>query len=367
MCKRICFIFSFLLLFVSFSQFIYSIDVSAKSIVLIEADSGDIIFKKNAFIPMRMASTTKIMTALVVIENCNLDKEIIIPKEAVGIEGSSIYLNEGERLTIKELLYALLLESANDAAVALAYVTAGGVDEFAALMNIKAQELGLESTHFDNPHGLDSEYHYTSAYDLAKITAYAMKNPVFAEITSTYKKAIPLNNGEGTRVLINHNKLLRSYDGTIGVKTGFTRKSGRCFVSCAEREGVRLICVSLNAPNDWNDHKTLLDYGFSKYESVTLANELDYLIELNVQNGEAQSFYATNLDALKITLPKGEREISAKIIYNRLLYAPINEGELVGKIVFYNYENEIASLNLYATSTVNKINYKKSLFEGLFK
>ncbi|MBQ8546663.1 MAG: D-alanyl-D-alanine carboxypeptidase [Clostridia bacterium] len=367
MCKKICFLFSFIVLFASFSPLVYSMDVSAKGIVLIEANSGEIIFEKNAFAPMPMASTTKIMTALVVIENCDLKKEALIPKEAVGIEGSSIYLNEGEKLTIEELLYALLLESANDAAVALAYITAGGVDEFAILMNQKADELGLKSTHFDNPHGLDSENHYTSAYDLAKITAYAMKNPVFSQITSTYKKNISLNNGAGTRVLINHNKLLRSYDGTIGVKTGFTRKSGRCFVSCAERDGVRLICVSLNAPNDWNDHKSLLDYGFTKYESVLLANELDYLIELNVQNGEASSFYATNLDSLKITLPKGEKDISAKIIYNRPLYAPINEGELVGKIVFYNYENEIASLNLYATSTVNKINYKKSLFEGLFK
>ena len=316
---------------------------------------------------MPMASTTKIMTALVVIESCDLDKEITIPKEAVGIEGSSIYLVEVERLTIKELLYALLLESANDSAVALAYITAGGVDEFATLMNKKADELGLKSTSFDNPHGIDSDEHYTSAYDLAKITAYAMKNPIFSEIVSTYKKTIPLNNGEGTRVLVNHNRLLRSYDGTIGVKTGFTKKSGRCFVSCAERDGVKLICVSLNAPNDWNDHKALLDYGFNTYESINLANELDYLVELNVQNGESSSLYATNLEPLRITLPKGKNDISAKIIYNRLLYAPIKEGEIVGEIVFYNYKKEIASLNLYATNTVNKINYKKSLFEGLFK
>ncbi len=367
MCKKIFFIFIFVFVFLSFSftTILYAENLSAKSIVLLEADSGEVVFEKNARISAPMASTTKIMTAIVVLENCELDKKFVIPKEATNIEGSSVYLHEGETLTVRELLYALLLESANDSAVALAYATSGDVDEFVSLMNEKATSLGLTSTHFDNPHGLDSKSHYTSAYELAKISAYAMKNPQFKEIVSTYKKIIPLNDGEGKRVLINHNKLLRLYDGANGIKTGFTKKSGRCFVSSAERDGVRLICASLNAPDDWNDHMKLFDYGFEKYESLKFASPLDYLIELNIEGGNVSSFYASNLEELKITLPRKKRDISTKIVYNDISL-PIKEGDIVGKIIFYNYDKEIASLNLYSINKVSK-KTKKSIFERIFK
>ncbi len=367
MCKKILFFLNLFLIFTLFSSLAYGINVSANGALLLEPTSGDIVYQKNANQKMPMASTTKIMTAIVAIENNQIDTLVKIPKEATSIEGSSIYLKEGEVFTIRELLYALLLESANDSAVALAYITAGGVDEFATLMNEKADELGLANTHFANPHGLDDDNHYTTPYDLAKLSSYAMSNPVFSEIVSTFKFTIGRHNGDnGLRYLVNHNKLLRSYDGAIGVKTGFTKKSGRCLASCAEKDGVRLICVTLNAPCDWNDHRTLLDYGFTQYESFSLADELDYIIEFDVKNGEANTLYATNLDSLMITLPKGEKNISAKIICNDALFAPITEGDLVGKIIFYNYEDEIATLNLYATNTIKNIN-KKSLFERLFK
>ncbi len=364
MCKKVLIILIFALFPFSFAATVYAQDISAKSIILIEADSGEIIFEKNAHVSLPMASTTKIMTAIIVLENCDLDKKVIIPASATNIEGSSIYLQEGETLTVRELLYALLLESANDSAVALAYATSGGVDDFVNLMNEKAVSLGLTNTHFDNPHGLESESHYSSAYDLAKIGAYAMKNPVFKEIVSTQKKSISLNNNDGKRGLINHNKLLRLYDAANGIKTGYIKKSGRCFVSSAEKDGVKLICASLNAPNDWNDHMKLFDYGFQKYESIKFASPLDYLIELNLEGSNVSSFYATNLDELKITLPKGEKDISTKIIYNDISL-PIKEGDVVGKIIFYNYDKEIASLNLYSINKVNK-KTKISILERIF-
>ncbi len=367
MYKRLFTLLSFIICAFIFSFSAYAIDVSAKGAVLIECDSNDIVYSKNANMRLPMASTTKIMTALVAIENCDdLEKIIKIPRCATGIEGSSIYLHEDEELTISDLLYALMLESANDSAVALAYATCGDLDKFVDLMNEKASELGLENTHFTNPHGLDNDEHYTTAYELGIIASYAMNNPVFSEIVSTYKRTIPLNNGEGTRVLVNHNRLLRSYQGAIGIKTGFTKKCGRCLVSCAEVDGARFVCVTLNAPNDWNDHKEMLDYGFSKYESVRLADVGDYVLSLDLINGVKSNVLCSNFEPLRITLEKENINISARVEYDRLLFAPINQNDVVGRIVFYNNDKEIGSLKLYALETVKNINYKKSLFERLF-
>lgn len=366
MCKKLCFL-AFLAIIISLLSFTsYGINVSAKSAILIEAESGDVIYEKNADLVLPMASTTKIMTAIIAIENCDLDTKVKIPYECCNIEGSSIYLKEGEELTVSDLLYAVLLESANDASVALAYATCGNLDDFVSLMNKKALELGLINTHFDNPHGLDSTTHYTTARELAKIAAYATKNPVFLEICSTYKHLIPLNNGEGTRVLINHNKLLRQYNGACGVKTGFTKKCGRCLVSCADVDNVRLISVTLNAPNDWNDHKSMLDYGFSKLKSILLCEGGDYTLSLNVINGTQNSFLATNFDTFRATLENDNVNISVKAEYDRLLSAPIKQNDAIGRIVFYNNENELGSVPLYALESVKDIKYNKSIFERIF-
>lgn len=364
--KRLYFSCCFLILVLAFSTSVLALDLSSKGAVLIEADSGRVIYGENQDLVLPMASTTKIMTAITVLECCPLDMVVSIPKEAVGIEGSSIYLQEGEELTVEELLYALMLESANDVSVALAYATCGSVEDFVNLMNAKALQLGLESTSFENPHGLDSNEHYTTAKELGILASYAMKNPKFAEIVSTFKKTIPLNNGEGTRVLVNHNKLLRSYDGAIGIKTGFTKKTGRCLVSCAERDGVRLVAVTLNAPNDWQDHKKLLDYGFERLVSVDLAEKNDYILSLSVVNGTKENVLASNLEDFSITLDKDDINISAVLEYNRLLPAPISKGDYVGEIVFYNNDEKIGSLGLYAIESIKNITYKKSLLERLF-
>ena len=255
------------LIFSLFTVFVYSkqgtpIKLSAKSAVLYDTKSEVFIFEKNANTRLSMASTTKIMTAIVVLENADIDTTVIVDDRAIGVEGSSIYLEKGEEITIKALLYALMLRSANDAAEALAYEICGSIEAFSDLMNEKANSLGLKDTNFKNPHGLDAENHYTTAHDLAIISTEAIKNPVLRDISST--KKIEIESSVGSRILVNHNKLLTLYDGCIGIKTGYTKKSGRSLVSAAKKGDTTLICVTINAPDDWNDHKKLLNYGFSR-------------------------------------------------------------------------------------------------------
>ncbi len=329
-----------------------ALSVSAKSALLMDASTGQVLYQKDAFVRLPMASTTKIMTAIVALENANLEKEIEISPKATGIEGSSIYLYPNEKITMESLLYALLLESANDAATAIAIAVSGSIEAFAQKMNQKAEEIGLNNTHFENPHGLDGKEHYTTAYDLAKLTAYALSNPGFAKICSTYKKNIPLNGDEGVRVLVNHNKMLHLYEGAIGVKTGFTKKSGRCLVSAAEREGLRLIAVTLNAPNDWRDHTDLLDFGFSRYTRVTCAEKGAHKASLPVVGGDSETLTAVNAESLAATLKKEHGKITYRIEAPHFLYAPINKGDVVGKIVFLCDNREIASSNLVASEAV---------------
>ena len=364
--KSVCLFILFVTCFFMLSFSAGAVDISAKGAVLLEIDSGDVVFGKNEHAPLPMASTTKIMTALVVLENARLSDTVAIEPNMVGIEGSSIYLRVGEVLTVEDLLYALLLESANDASVALAIHTSGSVEAFADMMNQKACELGLKSTNFTNPHGLDDTNHYTTAHDLAIIASNAMQNEDFARIVSTKKSVIPLSNGEGSRVLVNHNRLLRTYNGAIGIKTGYTKRCGRCLVSSAERNGVRLICVTLNAPNDWNDHKALLDYGFTQYESINLATPGCYTVELCTIGGNKSTFIASNDQALTVTLKKGAHDFYAILEANRLISAPVHENEAVGTIAFYDGNTLLGRLPLLAKDTVEKLNYKKSLFERIF-
>lgn len=337
-----------------------AVDVSAQASVLIEAESGDIIYEKNAHERLPMASTTKIMTAVVALENGDLNKEISVSPNACGVEGSSIYLSENERLTLEELLYALLLESANDAAAAIAYEIAGGIEEFACLMNDTAEKLGLEDTHFTNPHGLDNENHYTTAADLAKLTAYALKNEKFREIVSTYKHQIPLRGDEGIRVLLNHNKLLKLSDDAIGVKTGFTKKSGRCLVSAAERDGVCVIAVTLNAPDDWNDHLALYELGFSMYKSVLLAKKGQFSVQIPCSGAENGCITAENRDELRLCLKNGD-EITHTIEAERMLFSPISEGDEVGRVVFRMGGKVIGEVALYSAQTVEEIPDERSI------
>ncbi len=340
--------------------------LSAKSAILIEAESGKIVYGKNETEKLPMASTTKIMTAVVALEMADLDAKVEVADEAIGVEGSSIYLTHGECLTISELLYALLLQSANDAATAIAYAVAGGVPEFADLMNDTAAKIGLCDTHFTNPLGLDDPEHYTTAADLAALTAYAFKNPTFREIVSSVSATIPSSDGEGVRVLVNHNRLLKTYDGAVGVKTGFTKKSGRCLVSAAERDGVCLIAVTLSASDDWNDHKKLLDYGFDSLERVTVAEPREFYIDLPCIGGNTPYVRCSNADSVTLTLPKGTR-VTYRIEADRYFPAPVKAGDALGKVILYANGEEKCTLPLYAEHDVAPAEGKPSFIDRILR
>ncbi len=339
--------------------------LSAASAVLMEAETGAVLLAKDADTRRPMASTTKIMTALVVLETCDPATTVRIPCGAVGVEGSSVYLVENEALTVEQLLQALMLESANDAATALAIVTAGSVEAFAQRMNDKAASLGLADTAFENPHGLDGEGHYTTARDLATLTAYALKNDAFRRIVSTQRAVIPLNGTEGARLLLNHNRLLRSYEGCIGVKTGFTKRSGRCLVSAAQRDGVTLVAVTLKAPDDWNDHRRMLDYGFARLETVTLLGEEGYWGVVPAVGGTSPCFRYAALGPLSVTLPRERGEVVAVCEMSQFYYAPVSEGEVIGRIVWYAGGREIASRPLIAVDPVEKKPVRRSFWQWL--
>lgn len=325
-----------------------TLTVSAKSAILIEAGSGEVIFSKNPDERLPMASTTKIMTALVALENCDPYKIVTVHADATGIEGSSIYLYAGEELTMLDLLYGMLLESANDAAAAIAIEVGGDIEGFARLMNEKAEKLGLKNTHFDNPHGLDGSSHYTTARELAIIAREAYSNPTLKEIFSTQKKTIPLNSGEGERLLINHNKLLKRYEGATGIKTGFTKKSGRCLVSAAERDSLAFIAVTLNSPDDWSDHAKMLDLGFERYESRLLCKAYEPCYTLPSVGAVEDHVILAPADEIRGVLPRDAGEIRCVFELPRFLFAPLQPGQTVGHLVFYLDGKEIAKTELVA-------------------
>ncbi len=344
--------------------------LSARGAVLMEASSGDLLFGQNENARLSMASTTKIMTALVALERMPLDTSVTVTDASVGVEGSSIYLTVGETLSLEDLLYALLLESANDAAETIAVAVAGDVPAFAALMNEKATELGLVDTHFINPHGLDAEGHYTTARELALLARAALENEDFRRIAATKRHIIPLRGKEGVRLLLNHNKLLSSYDGCIGVKTGFTKKTGRCLVSAAERDGVRLIAVTLGAPDDWRDHTAMLDYGFSLCESITLCAQGAYHAPLPLVSGEQDYVMIENTDTLTITLSRNHGRIECIAERRRFDYAPVSVGDTVGRLCFYEIARDgskrfLGEVPLRAAYSVEAITYKRTIADRL--
>lgn len=341
-----------------------ALSLSAKSSIVLEASTGRVVYEMDADTRRPMASTTKIMTALCAIEYGDLSREICVAPEAVGIEGSSVYLEAGDRLTLESLIWALMLESANDAATAIAIGVSGSVEAFAELMNRKAAELGLTNTHFTNPHGLSDGDHYTTARELAVLSAYAMKNETFRRIVSADTHTVEI--GDTVRHLRNHNKLLRLYDGAVGVKTGFTKVSGRCLVSAAERDGVTLVAVTLDAPDDWEDHTAMLDLGFSSLTRLTLIEAEESAMIMPCIGGEKTEFIIKNRDGLSLILPRGEYSITRRVILPHYFYAPVTEGDIVGRIEFYDGTTLLGEVPLYAFESVPRTEYEKSLFEKIF-
>lgn len=333
--------------------------VSAEKAVLMDADTGRILYEKHAADQSLIASTTKIMTALLVCERCDLETEVKIPPEAVGIEGSSIYLQNGEVLTVETLLYGLMLQSGNDAAVALAIHTAGSVENFVDQMNEKAAELGLEDTHFANPNGLDAEGHYGTARDLAKLASYALRNQTFRAVSSC-KQA-----NYGSRYFTNHNKLLVQYDGAVGVKTGYTKAAGRILVSAAERDGKRLVAVTIQDPDDWNDHAALLDYGFAQYEIQTVISEGMLLGTVNVVGGTQDQAELVAKTSLTYAMT-GDDAVRIQLQCPNLIYAPAAAGKQVGTAAIWIGAQQIGEIPLILAETIPQKEKEPGFLERLF-
>ncbi|MBE5040649.1 D-alanyl-D-alanine carboxypeptidase family protein [Ructibacterium gallinarum] len=342
-------------------------NISAQSAVVIEKESGRILYEKNAEKEMPMASTTKIMTALLALEEGNLEDKITISATAAGVEGSSMYLQEGETFTLKELLYGLMLSSGNDAAVAIAEHF-GGTEAFVKKMNEKASQLKAKHTHFANPNGLPDDTHYSTALDMANITAQALNNPAFSEITSTQTYKISGDGKAVSRTLINHNKLLKLCEGCLGVKTGFTKAAGRCLVSAVCRNNMTLICVTLNAPDDWNDHCSLYDFLFETYHMETVVQSGRSLGTIPILDSDTTELTATSASDFCYPLRSGEQCVTSLTLTPDLI-APVSDGTECGKISVLLNGKELASLPLKiegsaeARPTLKKIQY--NLYETL--
>ena len=334
--------------------------ISAEKAYVLDADTKRVLYEKGADTRSLIASTTKIMTALVVCEQSNVLDRMRIPAEAVGIEGSSMYLQAGEVLTIQELLYGLMLQSGNDAAVALAIYCGGTVEGFAELMNDKAHQLGLTGTHFVNPHGLDAPEHYSTARDLAVLSAYAMKNPIFAATVSCKTVRV------GQRSMKNHNRLLWQCEGADGVKTGYTKKAGRILVSSASRDGRRLVAVTINAPDDWNDHAFLLNEGFERYETKVVI-EKGMTVGYYEIAGEATG-YAQVVAAEDFAYPLAKDEsVSFVLPKPGFIYAPVVQGQNAGVVYVCVNGAVIGVCPVVFDRTVEQIQApKKTIWQRLF-
>lgn len=334
--------------------------ISAERAIVMDGTTGQVLYEKDADERSLIASTTKIMTALVVCEQCNVLDRVRIPKEAVGIEGSSMYLQEGEILTVQELLYGLMLSSGNDAAVALAIYCGGTVEGFAEMMNDKARILGMEDSHFVNPHGLDAPEHYATARDLAKLACYAMENPIFAQTVSTKNVRV------GQRYLKNHNKLLWQVAGADGVKTGYTKAAGRILVSSAARDGRRVVAVTINDPNDWQDHAQLINQAFSDYSIRKVVDTGDVLGSVEVLGGTKKKANLVAAEDFSYAMRQGE-EWAFLIPGSGFVYAPVAKHGEAGVVYVTIGGKAVGKVSVEYAATIEQEEVtRKSFLKRLF-
>lgn len=341
-----------------------SVYTSARAMCMLEASTGRVLAEKNASASYPMASTTKIMTAITAIENCdNLDEVFEVSPKAVGISGTSLYLRKGEKHSLRDLLYGLMLVSGNDASVAIGERVGGSVEHFVDLMNFTAHKLGLKNTHFENTHGLDEKGHYTSAYDLARIAAYALENDTFREIVSTQNKKITSAEGKD-RYLCNKNKLLRTFNGAIGVKTGFTDDAGRCLVSAAERDGMRLVCVVLNCGPMFEDCARFLEDGFKKYKMYELTDLVSLPETLPVVTGEKECVAIGHNETFRYPLMEHELDkVQVRTKVASELVPEMEEGAKVGEFEIM-FDNDLLFSGKVATlEKVKARSFKQRLFD----
>lgn len=332
----------------------HALNISARSAVIICADSCDIIWGKNYEEPLAMASTTKIMTSILALEEANAsgNRSLEITEEILNVEGSSMGLKIGDKVDFETLAKGMLLPSGNDAANATAILVCGTTEKFLARMNQKAKEIGMKNTLFCTPSGLDKDNHHSTAIDMAILGAYAMQNEEFAKIVSSKKSLADFEDSNKKIWLKNHNKLLDLYPFCVGIKTGFTEKAGRCLVSCAEKDGVRLICVTLNAPDDWNDHIAMYNFGFSQTKNIDF-DDTNEKLEIKIKNGEPNILKITGATKFSRIFNNNNNNLDQKIKRNIKLFenlkAPIIKGQCVGKII-YEFENKIIGENLLIAS-----------------
>ena len=333
---------------------------AARSAILMEAETGRVLYEKNAHEPLPMASTTKVMTALLALEEGELTDLVTAGPNAFGVPGTSLYLSLGEQLTLEQMLYGLMLASGNDAAVAIAEHIGGSTEQFCRMMTRRAAEIGCENTVFITPHGLPAAGHHTTAWDLALITREAMKHPVFRQIVSTQRASLPWSGHEYDRVLTNKNRLLSSYPGALGVKTGYTKAAGRCLVFAAERAGLRLIGVVLNCPDWFDEAAAMLDEGFARWQMVTILSRGETVRMVPVEGGEQSSVRVVaasdaaapvQLDAwpdLKIELPD-------------VLPAGIQRGQQVGSASLIDEGQTLITVPLIAAEAVPERTFRSGL------
>ncbi len=352
--RVICFILAVLAAFGVFCINCSALGDSAGSAIVINADIGEILFEKNAEVCRSMASTTKIMTGLLLAESNRLDEIITCTAEAVTVEGSAMGLKAGDKISARDLLYGLMLQSGNDAANVAAFFLAGDISSFADMMNKKAKQIGMKNTNFVTPSGLDDDEHYTTAYDMALLTAYALENEEFLKVVSSYTASVAYGNPMQTYTIKNHNRLLHEFDGCIGVKTGYTKKSGRCLVTAAERDGKRVIAVTLKDLNDWKDHTEMLEYGLGCLESLTFTSN-DKELSTRLLCGEET---AVSLDFEDITVSCTEEsraDIELELIIPSAVMAPIEEGQIIGRAAVYYKGKEIKSIGIFAKKSIASI------------
>lgn len=348
-------------------------EVSAQSAVVLTADTGTVLFEKDGHTPRPVASTTKIMTALLALEAAQErgDPLVDITQEMVAVEGSSMGLQAGDSISLTGLAAGMLLASGNDAANAAALYLDGSLESFAARMNQRAAALGMEDTHFVTPSGLDGEDaqglgHLSTTYDMALLARAALEDQAFRQLCSSPSLAVEFAEPVKRVTYTNHNKLLTQYPGCVGVKTGFTKEAGRCLVSAAERDGVLLIAVTLNAPNDWQDHTALLDYGFSQVEPYQLAGG-DVRLTVPVVGSPVEVMSLRGSNGGEVTLPLGQGAQVERVVHApKFLYAPVEAGEQVGEICWYLEGQLLGSAPLTAAGAAPLQEKAPSLWERLF-
>lgn len=343
-----------------------ALGVSAQSAVLYCVNNDTVLFEKNSNTKMSMASTTKILTTLITLEQAQAeDKEVTFTKEMIA-EGSSMYLKEGYKLHLSDLATGMMTVSGNDAANAAAISISGSTEDFAKVMNDKAEQIGMTSSNFVTPSGLDDENHYSTALDMAHLMAYAMSNSSFAELTAKKNAQVNFISPESMSITYsNHNKLLSLYEYCNGGKTGYTKKSGRCLVTSAEKDGVKLIAVTLNAPNDWNDHINMYNYGFSKVTAVTDVDK-DYSIQADVVGGTANSVTVKPVKTIDYVKPANSNsEVTRKVIIDSFLYAPLEKGEVVGTAQYYLDNKLLCEVPLVTTTNVEYKTVDKGFWESI--